>query len=106
MSMVGKLVAVWQCSQCGDVKTMHMPSYWTFYRQHLCYGSIPNHYAADGTGVLVAGIYQPLNDLARSIDELAEQLESERMRTRERIKEELAAWPPAPCDRFTWEERN
>jgi len=98
-------VAVWQCSRCADVRSMSLPSYWTFYRQHLCYGSMPQRYTPDGIGILDAGIYQPLNELARAIDASEAERKAREFQRRAEEKEMLAAWPPAPCDRWTWEAR-
>ena len=97
--------AVWQCSRCGDVRTMMLPSSWTFDRLHLCQGSMPHHYNAEGIGVLVGGIYQPLNDLARAIDASDAERHVREAKRLANEREYLAAWPPAPCDRYHWEAR-
>lgn len=97
-------VAVWQCPNCQRVQTL------TFYGgistctiNRLCGCTVLSE--SGYTSLRVTFQLQPLNDLARAVDEQDAQIEAQRIDARRCWKEMLAGWPPAPCDRWTWEAR-
>lgn len=105
--MNGNPIAVWQCPNCQRVQTLTFYggiSTCTINKWCTCYGVTPSN----GQSIELRAVFQmqPLNELARRVDMCDAQREAERVSVRERLKEMLAAWPPAPCDRFTWEARN
>lgn len=104
--MADNPVAVWQCPNCQRIQTLTFyggVSAYTANKWCTCYGKVPSN----GRCIELRSIYriQPLNDLARSVDESEAQRAVAAEDARLRAREALAAWPPAPCDRYHWEAR-
>lgn len=94
-------VAVWQCNRCGYVATMLLPSTYTIQKMHHCYGTFPQ---ADG--YVYVGMMEALNDYAKAADALEKQYHESLDRRRKEWNEMLMNWPPAPCNRWSWESRD
>jgi transposase-like protein len=86
-------VAVWQCRHCGFVRTYTLHGGVTQYappKWHTCKSYF-------------FSAFVPLNDIAKSLTESHEAFLQEQQAIRDREKEALKDWPPAPGFRCYWE---